>query len=206
MACRSLPSKDQVLIQIVDAALAESTSKSGNWLACRPGCSQCCVGVFAINPLDAQRLRNGLIELESKDPERAARVRGRVQDSVQRLSPEFPGDPATGLIDESHDAAQRWNDFAPDEPCPVLDPQTGTCDLYESRPITCRVFGPPIMSEGELGVCELCFDGATDEEIAACEMHPDPENLEAGLLKEMEGSTGVRGETIVAFALASKFS
>ena len=201
MGCHSLPSKDPVLVQIVNAALGESAQRSGHWLACRPGCSQCCVGVFAINQLDAARLRKGLAILETQDPERAARIRKRAEDAVARLSPEFPGDPVSGVLDESPEAAQRWNDFAPDEPCPVLDPQTGTCELYESRPILCRTFGPPIMSEGDLGVCELCYEGATDEQIAACEMHPDPENLEAALLKEYETETGLRGETIIAFAL-----
>jgi len=196
-----LPSGDQKLIQIVDAALADSARRSGNWLACRPGCSQCCVGVFAINQLDAARLRLGLAELQQKDPERAARVRARARDAVARLSREFPGDPATGLLDGSEESAERWNDFANDEPCPALHPENGTCELYESRPVTCRTFGPPVRSDGDLGVCELCFNGATEEEIATCEMHPDPEGLEATLLEEMN-ATGERGETIIAFALA----
>jgi Fe-S-cluster containining protein len=186
----------------VDAALADSARRSGKWLACRPGCSQCCVGVFAISQLDVLRLRHGLAELEAREPERAARIRARAQDTVRRLSPEFPGDPATGIIDDSPEMKQRWNDFAPDEPCPALHPENGTCEMYEWRPILCRTFGPPVMDEGELGVCELCFDGATDEETEACEMHPDPHNLGAALVNEVESTTGVHGETIIAFALA----
>ena len=47
--------------------------------------------------------------------------------------------------------------------------------------MTCRVFGPPVRSEGGLGVCELCFQGASEEAVAACEMVPDPElNLNRG--------------------------
>jgi Fe-S-cluster containining protein len=196
-------SGDHELIQIVDSALADSARRSGKWLACRPGCSQCCVGVFAINQLDAIRLRSGLAEVELKDPERAARIRKRALDAVARLSPEFPGDPTTGRLDESDDqeASQRWDDFANHEPCPVLDPATGTCELYEFRPVLCRTFGPPIMAEGDLGVCELCFDGATEAEIIACEMKPDPDNLEADLLQELEKAGGPQGETIIAFAL-----
>jgi Fe-S-cluster containining protein len=79
---------------------------------------------------------------------------------------------------------RTFSDFANDEPCPALDPVTGNCELYESRPMTCRVFGPPVRSEDGLGVCELCFHGATNEEIAACEMKPDPDDLESGLLEE----------------------
>jgi len=69
--------------------------------------------------------------------------------------------------------------------------------------MTCRVFGPPVRSESGLGVCELCFNGATSEEVAACEMRPDPENLESTLVRELEMSSGLAGHTIVAFCLAS---
>jgi Fe-S-cluster containining protein len=193
---------DQKLIQIVDSALAEATRRSGPWLVCRPGCTQCCIGAFPINQLDALRLRRGLADLETRAPERADRVRERARDAVARLAPDFPGDPVTGVLDESDEAARRFDDFANDEPCPVLDPETGNCELYESRPMTCRVFGPPVHSEDGLGVCELCYQGASDEEIASCEMKPDPDDLESALLKELEDSTGVRGNTIIAFCLA----
>lgn len=203
MATRGRVSNDQKLIQIVDSALADVTRRSGQWLACRPGCTQCCIGAFPINQLDALRLRRGLAELEKQAPERAARVRQRARESVSRLSPEYPGDPVSGLLDEGQDAEQRFAAFANDEPCPVLDPQTGTCELYESRPMTCRVFGPPVRTEEGLGVCELCFQGASDKEIAACEMQPDPDDLESRLLDDLEKSTGKRGNTIIAFCLAS---
>jgi hypothetical protein len=67
--------------------------------------------------------------------------------------------------------------------------------------MTCRVFGPPVRVAGEdgaegLGHCELCFIGATPEQVAACEM-PVPHDLEAELLDEI----GSLAETVVAFAL-----
>ena len=124
------------LVQIVDAALAEAVHKAGAWLACRPGCTDCCIGSFPISDGDASRLRLGLAGL---DPEHAARIR------------------------------QRANAFTEDDFCPALDPETGLCELYGSRPITCRTFGPPLHFPDEgLGVCEVCFEGASESEIAAC--------------------------------------
>jgi Fe-S-cluster containining protein len=195
--------RDQQLIQIVDAALADTTRKSGHWLACRPGCTQCCIGVFAINQLDALRLQRGLAKLEKDDPKRTAAIRERARDSAKRLSRDFPGDLRTGSLYDDADSRGRFEDFANDEPCPVLDPETGLCELYESRPMTCRVFGPPVRSEDGLGVCELCFQGAADKEIAACEMIPDPDDLESRLVDKVEKSSGRRGETIIAFCLGS---
>lgn len=200
---RASPPRDRELIQIVDAALADTARSSGKWLACRPGCTQCCIGVFPINQLDARRLRDGLAKLAESAPARADRVRERARDAVSKLAKDFPGDPISGILHEGEDAAQRFAEFANDEPCPALDPSTGLCELYEARPMTCRVFGPPVRSEDGLGVCELCFQGASDAEIAACEMRPDPEDLESALLRKLELTTGARGETIVAFCLAS---
>jgi Fe-S-cluster containining protein len=198
---RDFPIPDEsALIQIVDSALVDAARRSGGWLICRPGCTQCCIGAFPINQLDAARLQRGLAELESSAPERAEGIRARARDAVARLSADFPGDPVTGLLDEGDEA---FSDFANDEPCPALDPATGNCELYESRPMTCRVFGPPVRSEDGLGVCELCYQGATDKEIAACEMKPDPDDLESALLEKLEKSSGIRGDTIIAFCLAS---
>ena len=194
---------DSHLIQIVDSALADAARRSGPWLACRPGCTDCCHGIFAINQLDAERLRLGMAELETSDPARAARIRARAKDSIARIAPGFPGDIVTGVRDESAAALEQFEELGNDEPCPVLDPDSGLCDLYAHRPMTCRVFGPPVRSgdEGGLGVCELCYHGATDQQIASCEMVPDPENIEAQVLADLEKRTGLSGSTIVAFCV-----
>jgi Fe-S-cluster containining protein len=144
------------------------------------------LGEFPITQLDAVRLRRGLAELEISEPERARRVRQRVREAVTRNAPMADG----------HDAP-----MADDDPCAALDPETQTCDLYAARPIMCRTFGPPVRCEsGDIGVCELCFEGASAAEIAACEVDFDPEGVEAVLLRELEDA----GETTVALALFTR--
>lgn len=198
MSC-CVPSRDSELIQITDAALAEAADKAGGWLVCRPGCTQCCIGAFSINQLDAARLRKGLDELAVADRERALRVEKRARDYVRRVQENFPGDPNTGVLSEGREAEALFAEFANDEPCPALDPEAGTCDLYSARPMTCRVFGPPVRNEGDaLGTCELCFHGATDEQIALCEMRVDHE-LENEILSKLQNP---QQNTIVAFVLA----
>jgi len=198
MPCRR-PARDHELVQIVDAALNDAARRAGEWLVCRPGCTQCCVGAFAINGLDVARLREGLSQLIRTDPARATQIQSRARSYLARVIPDFPGDPDSGILDEGVEAEARFLDFADEEVCPALDPESGTCDLYQFRPMTCRVFGPPVRNDGGgLGICELCFHGASGDQIAACEMSPDPEHLEDSLLAEL----GERGETLVAFALA----
>ena len=204
MALPRLPRKDRQLVQIVDAALADVARRSGEWLACRVGCTQCCVGVFAISQLDALRLRHGLAELEHTHPERARALRKRVSESVNRLAKSFPGNLKTGILSDDEASLERFEEFGNDEVCPVLSPETGECELYSSRPMTCRVFGPPIRSEGGLGVCELCYQGATSEQIAACELVTGTDDLEAELTEEAEEKLRRRGVTTVAFCLAKE--
>lgn len=198
---RPLPAADRKLVQIVDAALTDATYRSGHWLVCRPGCTQCCIGVFAINPLDALRLQHGLADLERTNPARAARVRERSQESSSRLAADFPGNPRTGILHSDPESVSRFENFANDELCPALDPSTGLCDLYSSRPLTCRTFGPPVRTEGGIGVCELCFQGATEEEIAESEMQIDTDSLEARLLERIGSNPDDPAQTIVTFAL-----
>jgi Fe-S-cluster containining protein len=186
---------DQHLIQIVDAAMAEAVRIGGPWIACKPGCTQCCIDPFPITMLDAARLRSGLDQLELVEPDRAAAVRRRAQEYVARLA-DYPGDPRTGVLADSAEAGEQFAALAEGEACPALDPVAGTCDLYASRPLTCRVFGPAVRMHGDaLGVCELCFEGASDEQIAECAVDVAPGNLEAELL------AGDTRQTIVAFAL-----
>jgi Fe-S-cluster containining protein len=193
-----LPAGDAHLVQIMDAALAEAAWQAGPWLACRPGCTQCCHGAFAINALDAARLHTGMKALRAADPGNAEAIEKRARSWLDEFGPDFPGNANAGLLGDSEEDIARFEDFANDAPCPALNPVTGLCDVYEWRPMTCRVFGPPTrMGEGDaLGCCELCFIGASETEIAACEM-PEPHEFEAQLLAE----TGESGETVVAFAL-----
>ena len=115
-----LPLGDTNLVKILDSALADTARRSGDWLVCKPGCTQCCVGVFAIHQLDAARLEQGLQELSASDPERARSVRERAKSSVARLAADFPGDPKTGLLDPSPESESRFEEFANDEPCAAL--------------------------------------------------------------------------------------
>jgi Fe-S-cluster containining protein len=158
VSSRRLPAADGALVQIVNAALADASRRSGEWLVCRPGCTQCCVGVFAINQLDAARLQRGLARLEETDWERARRIRSRARDSVRRLAAAFPGeceDRCAGSKVQRRRSASRNLPMMKCVRCSIR--QTGLCELYDARPMTCRTFGPPIRSEDGLGVCELVF-------------------------------------------------
>jgi Fe-S-cluster containining protein len=201
LSLMALPARDAELVQIVDASLADAARRAGDLLACRIGCTQCCHGAFAINALDVARLQAGMDALRKSDPGLAAAIERRTRAWLEEFSDGFPGDRESGALGTSDEDRARFDEFANDAACPALDLETGRCNVYAWRPMTCRVFGPPVRAEGAdgtegLGHCELCFIGATPEEVAACEM-PVPHELEAELAEEMDSDT----ETVVAFAL-----
>ena len=199
-------SQDSAFVVLVDGAFADSAKRSGPHLLCRPGCAQCCVGVFAIGPADALRLNQGLAALSHEDPQRAARVRERAATSWARLAPQFPGNATTGALelDPSGDLVDAFEHFANYEPCPALDPEHGTCDLYASRPQTCRVFGPPIAAGEGYGVCELCFQSATPQEVAQAAIMPPSEERSRTLDEAAVAAGATPGATIVAFVLQAE--
>ena len=208
---------DAQLVQIVDASLADATRRAGDHLACHPGCTQCCHGAFAINPLDALRLRTAMIELNAADPEKAAAITERAREYLVEFEESFPGDRETGILGTTSEEEAAFEEFASDAPCPALNPVNGLCDLYDARPMTCRVFGPPVRmsapatpepeivpgsgEESGFAVCELCFINATPEEIAAAELtvpYAEEEQLLNQMHEEMPSSAG---DTIVAYCL-----
>jgi Fe-S-cluster containining protein len=202
---------DLTLVQIVDTAVADAYQRGGPHLACHPGCSQCCIGVFPISQQDAARLREALITLEQTDLEKFHRIQTRAASSRARLTPHFPGDTQTGILNPDFESSELFADESEDaignnEPCPILDPATGTCDLYEHRPILCRTFGPPMRTPGDngeinLATCELCFTHATTEEIAACELDPTIPAQEEASNEAFNEAHNLSGHTLIAYAL-----
>jgi Fe-S-cluster containining protein len=197
-------------LTIIDAALASATQRSGPHLVCHPGCTQCCHGIFPISHEDAARLNQALETLATQNPTKAQTIQTRITASRQRLSPHFPGNPQTGILHEDYESSDLFTDesessLGDNEPCPILDPATGTCDLYAARPIVCRTFGPPTRTpDGNLATCELCYIHASTQEIAAAELDPTLPALEAASNQAFNSAHNLHGQTIIAFAFPAK--
>jgi Fe-S-cluster containining protein len=187
---------------VIDDRLAEGAQRAGADLACRLGCTECCHGPFPIDALDADRLKRGLADLAQRDGARADAVRSRAAGAWARLRSSFPGDAATGALDVDEAGHEAFFESWAGEPCPALDPETGACELYEHRPLSCRTYGLPVRIAAEdLPPCRLCFAGASAARIEACRVIPDPDDAAAVVLRALDPTGG--SDTIVAFALIS---
>lgn len=173
---RWVDAEDRRFLRVLGSDLAQGSRVAGHHLACRIGCTDCCVGSFPITPLDARRLQRGWRDLSEADPIRASALLARAERVVAE-----------------HDAEGL---------CPALDPGTGACDLYEFRPVTCRTFGLPVrIGEDDLPPCRLCFTAASAGEIDAARVTIDPAGDEQAMLMAMS-EAGIADEgTSVAEAL-----
>lgn len=196
---------DSHLTGTVDAALERARQRSGGWLLCRRGCTECCIGTFPITALDGWRLRGGLDRLRASDPGRAAAVTARAREAVALMRGAFPGDADTGVLSTDEAADEAFAERFHAVPCPALDPAHGTCDLYEARPIGCRTYGPALCIDGDdLPPCHLCFAGARRREVEAARVRVRIAGPQQAALDALGEAHATSGDTTVAFALTKE--
>lgn len=190
---------DRRLLDALDRGFAEIRRRAGPYLLCAPGCSECCFGPFPITRLDVRRLLSGLARA---DPSTAAAIVADARDAIETLRQGFPGDAGSGRLAPDTNALDRFFSRHARLPCPVLDKTTGTCRLWEDRPVACRTYGPPLAFTGAPAPhCKLCFVHAPDETIEACRWAPDPDGLERAALRELGVEGGDDWEMLIAHAL-----
>jgi Fe-S-cluster containining protein len=201
----SLPAEmeaaDADLVRSLDSATRRGEARAGDHVACRVGCTGCCIGPFEITALDAARLERGVRELTSRDPEAASALVERASRQWSRMVEAFPGDPGTGVLSEDEAARVAFFTRFGETPCPALDPTRGSCLLYPWRPLFCRTYGLPVRHGAEvLEPCPLNFMHAYAHEVTAATIVPDPEDREGSLLGRVR-RLGVWGDTVVSAVL-----
>jgi len=195
----ALTAGDAELVRRIDRRVARAGARAGSCLTCHVGCTGCCIGPFPITGLDARRLRAGLEQLRRYRPWDADGVIARADSQWAEMRRGFPGDADTGALGEDEVGRARLAERFARLPCPALEPDSGRCQLYEARPVTCRLFGLPVRV-GEIveAPCELNFTTADRRTVEAAVVDADPEAFEARLLALL----GDPPETVVAAALA----
>ena len=149
----------KTLLETIDQWFAGCISASGSEITCRRACTGCCRGLFEISLLDARLLQLGFNSL-------AAPIRQKVllqaEDRLTLLQQQWPEFKHPYILNFlPHD---DWQEMPEDDqtPCPLLS-DDGLCQVYEYRPMTCRLHGlPNIDISGECfsdKYCSLNFKG-----------------------------------------------
>lgn len=138
-----LPLARALSAQAMSIALARE-ALDGRAPSCRAGCAACCRQLVPISVIEAQALDRAVEAL----PEAArgaveARFRAAVKrlEQIGLLAPGAPG--RMTLKSPVADARAAWSEvvrryFSAKIPCPLLDPESLRCLVYEERPMVCR--------------------------------------------------------------------
>lgn len=133
------------LVKEADVAFQEIKDKHPECVRCEIHCSDCCYAIFGIFFIEAVFLKNDFEKLNKEERERAL-VRAKKADKdwlrIQKNLKEFRDDPY--MINYIL-AKERIR-------CPLLS-EEDICILYPYRPITCRVYGIPVLIRGNVRVC-----------------------------------------------------
>ena len=112
-----------IIQEEIRARVEDIASAHGAW-PCRKGCDECCHRLASVPIVTREEWLLIAGELARLDPATADAIRERIQKSADASRPVV---------------------------CPILDRDSGTCLVYDARPIACRSYGFYVERESVLG-------------------------------------------------------
>lgn len=143
--------KYEALVEQVNQLFDKVQEEYDACVACKVGCADCCHALFDLTLIEAMYIKSQFEKVIAKDVgekilEKANTADRQVYKLKRAASKEFEeGKPETEILEEM--ASQRIR-------CPLLN-DGDKCDLYESRPITCRLYGIPTVIGDRAHTCGM---------------------------------------------------
>lgn len=142
--------KYEALRASVDSLFQQIDQSNSGCVKCAKGCSDCCHALFDLSLVEALYINTKFNEKFSFGPERSAIIEYADESDrkIYKLKRKFFKDSQEGrdsneILAEAGKVRMR---------CPLLNEQ-GNCQLYEYRPLTCRLYGIPVKIGGDAHSC-----------------------------------------------------
>lgn len=140
----------EALSALADQLFNHIASESPDCVACKPFCADCCHAVFDLTFIEALYIHQKFYELFSgAERESILEKANRADREVYRLKRAAFKSVASGELSESQVLERLSRERVR---CPLLNDRQ-MCDLYDFRPITCRLYGVPTVIGGKAHVC-----------------------------------------------------
>lgn len=143
--------KYKSLVDQIEAVFNQVQSEYNECVACKIGCSDCCHALFDLTLIEAMFIKHQFDKVIPAEERQKIIEKANVADrKVYKLKREASkahqeGKPENEILEEM--AKERIR-------CPLLD-EDEKCEMYESRPITCRLYGIPTVIGGQAHTCGL---------------------------------------------------
>jgi len=142
-------SEYETLRREADALFQKVWQQCPDEVACDNGCTDCCYALFDLSLVEAMYInfafQHKLDEARRREIlERADQADRQTHKIKYYIAKEQKKGKDTGEILQQAGAYRVR--------CPLLNDE-GRCDLYEDRPVTCRIYGVPMAIGGETHTC-----------------------------------------------------
>lgn len=140
----------EALVAEVDTVFQRVQEAHPECVTCEKGCSDCCNALFDLTLVEAMYLNHQFTTRYGFGPERSALVdrAGDVDRQLVKLKRK-----AHREVQEGRDAQEILEEMARQRVrCPLLG-ESDTCEMYQYRPITCRLYGIPTAIGGKAHTC-----------------------------------------------------
>lgn len=139
--------KYEVLVDVVDGIFDRVKTEYPACVKCRQGCSECCFALFDLTLIEALYVNHKFNQSFGRDPQLLEKA-NRADRQVYKLKKKAYLDHEKGKNEVAILAEMGMERVR----CPLLNKQE-TCDLYDYRPITCRIYGIPTAIYGMSHTC-----------------------------------------------------
>ena len=135
----------ELLVAKADQAFGKMQKEYGVHIKCKLHCSDCCHAIFGLFLIEAAHLQQHFNQLARKERQ-AAVLRGEKSEKeygeLEKRLKTYGNDPQMASYSIGRERIR----------CPLLS-DTRECVLYVYRPITCRVYGIPLVIQGKAHAC-----------------------------------------------------
>lgn len=141
--------KYEAIIGEADQVFNTVRARFSDNVRCEKGCSDCCHALFDLTLVEALRV-NALFNEKFSGLARTAILERA--DEADRAVHKLKRD-AHKAMKEGANASEILKQMAAVRVrCPLLSDE-GLCEMYEARPVTCRIYGVPTAIGGEAHIC-----------------------------------------------------
>lgn len=173
----------EALSQAADQVFEKVKSEYTDCVKCERECADCCHALFDLTLIEAMYLNARFKErIEDQTRERVVEKANRADRTIHKLKRKAFQD-----LQKGREEGDILTDLAAQKVrCPLLNDQD-LCDLYDHRPITCRLYGIPTSIGGLGRTCALSgFEGGNPyPTVDIDKIHGRLQEISAELLRDI---------------------
>ncbi|MDY6906238.1 MAG: YkgJ family cysteine cluster protein [Thermodesulfobacteriota bacterium] len=190
--------KYEALVNVVDGIVEKIKAAHPAEVSCKKGCTDCCYALFDLTLIEAIYLNRKFQDVLGRDAEmlEKANIADR---KVYKLKKQAFRDQEKGKNEVAILAEMGRERIR----CPLLNVRE-MCDLYDYRPITCRVYGVPTLIQGMTHTCgKSGFDeGGTYPTISMDTIYKQLYEISHELVSDIKTRYKKMGEMLVPVSMA----